>query len=594
MAALPATAAIQDVEGAPASEPTSVFGNPLVVNGKHISDQEIKRYIVYGHGKAVLESRRLRILVNQELELRLIDLKEEMLAEQFAGKTMEDLSDEQSVAMHSAAQAEINDRYLAKDDYFQWIFDGELANFKTRWPSLDYNVEIARVYLSRHFYEQQLRQTLDFDQAFFPGDPFDWPEVSKEAIYAGSPQVDLITDFRDTWLMRVEAAQENETFVKPEDEMFMGLLRDYMIGALTSLVVIETAVDGLPEHLVMVIDGGGFRAEIKTDDIYAEIESTVTQRVIDETKLYLAMMAATRDRLESDGVLMDEDERLAELAKITDQLAGSMFDLNFIAVHGHRFPSIPAYMKSHHLTMSFRKLVADGLSSEDGTMSEDLEAHLPTANMVMGLAKADAEIMLVSAFDFSKFEWRENGWALALEEANGIKAKLDEHAAKLDVQAEERRKAAEAGVNYEPEEELVPFFQYWSETLDLNSDYWDPPMPATGKMPPMNALKSKGRFGPMTRNDLDRAIGQSSYTKLLYGDAVADRVFYEIGRGQVGGPYEGPHGYYMAYLKERTAPTRPLNPSTDRHLRMLEEDFVTSEYGHYARRALAECEVTGL
>jgi len=587
------TAVAQD---AAQTEESSIFGAPLVVNGKRIPDAEIKRYIVYGHAAPVLESARLRILVDQELELREIDLEQELLAERYEGKSKDELSAEEQQALEAEVKQTVRDKYTVSDEYFQWIYEDELTNFSQRFPSLDYETEISRAYMAKEFYEEQLRQTLDFDQTFFPGDPFEWPEITKEAIYAGSPEVDLITDFRETWVMRVQTAEENDTFVKPEDEMFMGLLRDYVIAAISSplQVDIQTAIDGLPPELTMVIEGGGYRAEVKTEDIYAKIEHTVTQKVIDDTKLFLAMMAATRDRLAEEGLLMGEEERVAMIDELNAALENSMFDLNFVAVHGHRFPSTQAYVMAHHLQQSFRDKLADKMASEDGTLSDELQAHMPIANTVMGLAKVDAEVLLVSAFDFPNFEWKEDGWRLAEEKANALRAQLDAHQAKLDEQAEARRKAAEEGVNYEAPEELVPFEQFWADMLDNESEFWDPPMPATGKMPPMNALKSKGRFGSQTRNDLERMIGQSSFTHLLTGESITDNIFYSVGRGEVGGPWPGPHGYYLAYLKNRTPATRPLNASDDRHVRMLEEDFIRHEFGKYARRSLYEAEVSGL
>ena len=231
-----------------------------------------------------------------------------------------------------------------------------------------------------------------------------------------------------------------------------------------------------------------------------------------------------------------------------------------------------------------------------GELSAELEAHLPIANGIMGLAKARAEILLVSAFDFPAYSWKENGWDAAYEKATALRAQVDAYLTELAADAAARAAAADAGENYAPEKELLPFDRWWSDFLRQNSEYWDPPLPATGKQPPAIGMKNFGAFNeePMTRNDMKRAIGESEYEHFLANGALVDTIFFDMEPGTVAGPYRGPKGYYIVYLKGRTRPTNPLNMRTDRHQQMIQEDWVRKAFQSYAHAALAEAETQGL
>jgi hypothetical protein len=163
---------------------------------------------------------------------------------------------------------------------------------------------------------------------------------------------------------------------------------------------------------------------------------------------------------------------------------------------------------------SYENMIEPTLASgPDGSVAPVLEEHLKLANAVMGLGRVDAEVMLVSAFDFLRNKWKDDGWNWAETEANRLKADLDAHIEKLAQFDAARRKASDAGENLpESVEAPQPFERYWAEMMDLHSDYWDAPMPAEGKPPPMQGMKLKGRFGSQTRNDLERYVGETAYS----------------------------------------------------------------------------------
>ena len=98
----------------------------------------------------------------------------------------------------------------------------------------------------------------------------------------------------------------------------------------------------------------------------------------------------------------------------------------------------------------------------------------------------------------------------------------------------------------------------------------------------------------MTRNDMKRAIGESEYEHFLANDAVVDKMFQDLEPGQVGGPYRGPHGYYIVYLKRRIPATQPLNVRRDQHYKMLTEDWLRVNFRGYMHGALDAAQISGL
>ncbi len=612
---------------------TSIFGEPLYVGGKRITDMEIKRFLCYGKGRNALEARKLGTLMQQEWELREYEAQNALLDERYGGRELEDLGE--------AEQAELNElvaQQLARYQFNVEEFDDRLAreekDFYERYPTLNLDTEIARAYQSTQWYKDQVRQTLQFDDLFFKGHPDQWPAITIEATHAGSPNFDLIEDYAKNHVLRLEmwhekrAASESNLlatefpgqaadalspedaarlkkmvddehgrFEPREDEMMMGLLRDFVMGALNDLVEVKTSIDGLPANVLMSIEGGGFEAELLTEDVYQEMKHAFSAADISEAKKYLALLEAARQSLSAQDALMSNEAFRAEFAEQTNQLQDTMFQMDFLALQGHLFPSVESYYNHLLLMSSYRGTIVDQLKPmENGDLSEPLAQHMTVANGIMGLAKCQAEVLLVSAFDYPQNKWKENGWEKAQARALELRSQVDDYLDKLAVQAEERMRAVSAGEDYEPAETLKPFDQWWSELLDLNSDFWDPPLPVTGKMPPAIGMKNRGRFqgSTMTRNDMKRAIGESSYSHFMEDFEIVDQIFFGMEPGTVAGPFPGPMGYYICYLKNKQRPTNPLNIRDERHLSMIQEDFTRMSFTDFCHAALEAADVKGL
>ncbi|MEM8712180.1 MAG: hypothetical protein AAGG01_14615, partial [Planctomycetota bacterium] len=414
----------------------SEFGEPVTVNGVRISDMAIKRFLVYGPGRNALDARKLQILMDHERALRVSTVREAVTEE------MPNLGD----AEIDAEVKKRMERFNFDPAALERRLTKEKASFTERYPTLDHEVELNRAYGSGDWYRDQVRQTMEFDQLFFPDHPDTWPELSIEAIHANSPQVDLIADYGKYYEQRLQIAQETGNPIEPEQEMMMSLLRDFVMGALWTLADVKTGTQGIPEELAMVIDGGDWKAEIKTQDVYDEMRASFSEQDIEDAKLAIALMEAARQKLDAASSLMPEDEFIAMVADIRGQMEGGMFNMDFMALQGHGFPSAESYEEHLRLVESYKRMVEDKMMiGDDGALTPELQAHMPIANGIMGLAKSHADILLVSAFDFPNFKWKENGWQSAYERAYELRGQVDEYLVKIEADTKARADAAAAG-----------------------------------------------------------------------------------------------------------------------------------------------------
>jgi len=578
-----------------AQEETSEFGEPVIVNGERIPDLEIMRFLIYGPGRNALEARKLEILMQQEVELRRYEARERLAEEQHQ-QAFDDLTEEQQGAIDAEVDASFTHLQITLEDA-QARIEEQVGEFKERYPTLDPDTETERAYRSVKWYEDQVFQTMRFDELFFPGHPDNWAEVSIEAIHAGSPNYDLVADYATHWEYRREQAEETGEEMKREDDMMMTLLRDYVMNALNSLVETRSSVDGIDPEIVLEIEGLGVYDEIRTRDVYEEFKDAFTWRDIADAKRFLALQTAARQALEGLGALTPRDEYLQEVQEAREQLAATMFNWQFIALMGHQFPSEEAYTEHVYLMESYRTMIADQLVKDgNGQIGEALEANMDYANVVMGLGRCLTEVCFVSAFDFPRNEWRPGGFSEARERAVELRGQIDAYIDRLIAAETAKQEAVARGENYEWPAELVSFDRFWSDFLDLNSEFWDPPLPMSGKPAPEMGRKNKGRLSgeAMTRNDYKRTLGESSYYWYLYNVSTTDRVFLEQEIGSVGGPYIGPFGYYIIYLRSRLDPSHPLDLNSERHFEMMVDDFVRNEFTKFAHEALLGAEVSGL
>jgi hypothetical protein len=599
---------------------TSIFGEPLYVNGKRVSDQKIKLHLIYGPGRAMFEMARVNVIIDDELRRRAAEATEEEIARREGEKPFGS-ADARTAAWDKEFDNQhrlIQEKYGVKDEEIRAEKNRMESDFKKNYPALDLEVEIARTYRKKEWYEQQLRQTILFDHVFLPDNPDEWPMVTMESVRADSGQI-LIDDAYESYKNRTEmAVRYNETERKKsedakltgqeyeadhidiakEDPLYMTMMRDIVRMSIFRLVDFKTSKDGLAESSALWGDTNGDgkpELELKTEDLWNQIKDTVSPTEIQEAKEWFVTSWATRDRLEKDGFLLSGDDCTAVVQNRQKDFENTIYDMESMATATYYFPSLDCYI--HYLCMleGFRKMTEPQLKpGPGGEIAQALRDQFDRANKVMGLGQVDVEVMLIAAFDIGRFRWKPNGWEWAKNKAAEIRSKIDANTREFN---EERAKVLEAkarGQEYTPEKEILEPYRFWSQAMDDHSEYWDPPAPnEPDKRVSMVGMKMKGRFGPHYRNDLNNFVGETFYSDWVTGRSITDYVFFDQTEGTVAGPFRGPQGYYITRVLRRTPPTRSLNLSEPKHLELLREDWLRVKFIAYAREAVEKADIQG-
>lgn len=614
----------------------SMFGEPLVINGKRIPDAEIQRYLIYGPCRLQLEMYRVGLIIEDELDRRARDeanvaveplvgpaakaAAEKAVAEQEAAKPFESPEArakalEQENARQRAARMQdatvraewdkkraaerklLEEQLVPTDEEFEAEYRRTLDEFKKSYPVLNIEAEVSRAFRTVPWYRDNLRQTMYFDRVFYPDNPDEWPITTIESVRADSGDV-LLTDAQQSYQMRKEHAEKTGEPLPKEDGIYTQMMRQIVRDAMFATIDWRSAFDGLPDDTVLTGDrdfDGKPELVVKTAELWEKVKSTVSQTEIDEAKRWFVTSRATHDRLEKEGALLDAPARAQALAELKKQFEGTYFNIDIMATQTYYFPSTESFLEYHMLLEGYRKKLAPQLvNQENGDISPLLRTHLDTANRIMGLGQVDVEILLVSAFDIPNFQWKTDGWKTAKEKALAIKAKLDANAEAYNAERAKRAQAQAEGKEYKPETEVPEPFRFWSDTLNESSEYWDPPSPeGAGKRGSDVAMKNRGRFGLRYRNDLQGFVGETPFTHWVTGTSITDYVFADQAENTVAGPFRGPQGYYITRVQRRTPPTRPLNLGDAKHVDLLKDDYVRTSFVAYCQEARKSADVKG-
>lgn len=624
------------LSAAPQGTETSMFGAPLVVNGKRIPDAEIQRYLIYGPCRLQLEMFRVGLIIEDELDRRARDeaniaveplvgpaakaAAEKAVAEQEAAKPFESPEArakalEQETARQRAARMQdpavraewskkhdterklLEEQLVPTDEEFEAEFARTLDEFKKSFPVLNLEAEVSRAFRTVPWYRDNLRQTLYFDRVFYPENPDEWPITTIEAVRADSGDV-LLTDAQQSYVMRKEHAEKTGEPLPKEDAIYTQMMRQIVRDAMFGTIDWKTAFDGLPDDVVLTGDrdfDGKPELVVRTADLWNKVKDTVSQTEIDEAKRWFVTARSTHDRLEKEGALLDAPARAQALAELKKQFEGTYFNIDIMATQTYYFPSTESFLEYHMMLEGYRKKIAPQLvNQENGDIAPLLRTHLDAANRIMGLGQVDVEIMLVSAFDIPNFKWKPDGWTSAKKKADEIKAQLDANIAEYNADRAKRAQSQAEGKEYTPEKEVPEPFRFWTDMVNEHSEYWDPPAPeGAGKRGSDVAMKNRGRFGLRYRNDLQGFVGETPFSHWVTGASITDYVFADQAENTVAGPFRGPQGYYITRVQRRTPPTRPLNLGDPKHIDLLKDDYVRTSFIAYAQEARKMADVKG-
>ncbi len=543
----------------------AILGDPLVVGGETVSREQIKRCVVVGAtGRSVLESAKLQVFIDEEVQRRIDEGQD---ATEF------EITDAAVADAIQTADKMVEEEYAGNDEV---------------------NKATDLFYMPQGMYMDQVRQTQLFDKVFLPEDPNDYPPTTVAALNSQAEDFvqRLIEGHELRMQMREEKAEEVDTkraeletakaeagedaeklaaveamttaLAVAEKELadlhndqgqllFRQLMRQLVISALNRSADVKTHADGLPSDVAMEVNG----RQIMTDDIWRAIRYKVTEEDVHDAKLWFAKTLVIRQGLEASGHYMTDEEFEQSYFEHTDPYKDSPFSIPAVAVSFKKFPSEDAYKEHYRLAESYKKMI------ESEITDESLAAHNETRTKnLLGLAKVDVEIILISAYDFKKSAFQPNGWEEAKKRAVNVMQRL---------------------ADGDP----------WNQVLEECSEFYEPPLGKSSQNMAQQFAKNKGRFGQLNRNELLQKIGESDFSLFLTGQSLTDTIFFDLEIGVPSQPLKGPHGYYVCLVKGRTSPATQISLEGT-HRNLVEQDYLAVRMNEYARQRLDEANVQGL
>lgn len=578
----------------------SMFGEPLFVDGKRVTDNQIKLYLIFGVGRPMFELARTSVVIEDELHRRAAEAAEAEIKRREAEKPFAS-PDARKAALDAEEKTQnqqVHEKFTVSDAEVQKEVDRMNNDFLKNYPALDIHTETNRTFRSEEWYTKQLRQTLLFEKVFLPVDPAEWPAVTVEAVRQDSGDI-LLDDAKTSYQNRKDAAEKLGTEISADDPLYMQMMRDIVRMAIYKLIEFRTPGNGLTADTVALwADTNGDGKPDKTfttEELWAEIKDTVSPTEVDEAKQWFVTAMSTRDRLEKEGFLMSGDECQKLIKDKASEFEDSIYNLESLATSTYMFPSLETYIDYYCMLQGFTKkneaLLKPGPAGE---LSPTLREYFDRANRCMGLGQVDVEVMLVGAFDIGKFQWKKDGWNWAKKESATLYKQIQDNLKEYNEQRAKILEAKAKGQEYKPEKEVLEPYRFWTQMMDDHCEYWDPPAPESpDKHISMVGMKMKGRFGPHFRNDLISYVGETYFTEWTTGTSITDYVFFEQAEGTVAGPFKGPQGYYITRVLRRTPPTRGLNLSEPKHLELLRDDWLRFNFNKYAREAVEQADVKG-
>ncbi|MFT5283876.1 MAG: hypothetical protein ACI8TQ_000026 [Planctomycetota bacterium] len=494
----------------------------LVVNGEVISAEAVRRELVYRLGAREIEARKLELFLRTEIEQR--------------GLKIEDLiqaSDVDTVIKDNRAKM--------KEEY-----GGELTEEEI----------LANSNIDLEGWRNNTRLMLLFNKLFIPENPDEWPEVTRMALEESIPEGQremFMQKMREGFAAR-QAAGDSKAADDPQRMMFNMMLRGPIQASLEEAANIKTAQDGIPAEIAMIVHG----VEIRTDEIFNSLPTAVSETEWQRTRMWLAKTVAVRQALEKQGAFMNDKAFDEVWTELESKYAESFIPLEQLVISFKHFPSMSAYRTFYRGAESYRNLIKDEINDEN------LTKHLERANRLMGLEQVDADVILLSAYDFRLARWKDNGWEEAKQRAIDVSSKL-----------------ANGGD--------------WSELLVANSDYWDTPTPASQRgQAQQGSRNNHGQFGLKNRNSLLPMVHENDYQIFLAGTSVGDTIFFDTEIGSMGGPYKGTYGYYIVRVNNRVPANKSYSLADANHRESIVHDYLQVRFTQFAAKAIAEADVQGL
>lgn len=568
---------------------TVVRIEPFLVGTERVSAEMQELWLVYGPCRQRLEEAKLAHVIERELERRAATRAERRLAERAGPAPAAEERAALLRALHAEELGRLREHAFDVEGEVELAVQRSLDDFRARAPGLDGEVELRRSFRSPDWFRSQLRWASVFDRVFLPADDEQRPEITVAAL-------------------RERFGEQYETWRKPWklsdgsiDPQYQEMTRQIVRDQLYADEHFTTSLEGPNYEVALAAEptGGAPRWTLSTQDAWSSVASTVDAAEVELARRYWTTVIATRTELASRGLVLARDERERAFDELTKQLQEFIPSLEAFAVQQQRFPSPETFIEYYALTCGYQK---EHTRKMAGSTAEKpapaLLEHVARANARHGGVLADAEVLLVSAWDFASARWKPGGFEAARVRAEELLARVRAN----ELAWKEKRSGAQEPV------------AFWSALLDERSEWWDPPPLPGMPVDPSVRTKNRGRFGALDHAGLLEHLESSRYDLWTSGSELVDAVFLDLEPGAsgapsaqgstgasgsirasgssgapstIGGPYPHRYGYALVRLVRRSAPENPLDPAVARQRDAIEVDLLDESFRRLSRAAVA-------
>lgn len=343
----------------------ALLGKPLVINGKVIPFEEVKRQCCLGAlGVAEIETVKLGIYIEEEVQRRIA-----------AGAKEEDLK---------VGDAEL-DEFLA----------GIEEQIKAEYPEGGVTLEDLFVSIGTDASKERMRISRLFEKLFLPDDPSQYPPLTIEAI--------LGTPGGDSWMQQLKQDFEARRAEPPKrKDLEARAIEDALLQQVAEHLRTTSTVVAAPAPGVLYRVNG---VDIKVEDIWRRIQPQITVMEVHAAKQWIVNSTLLKEALVAAKAWLTDAEADAAYHAFSDPYKDSIFSYERIALTVKQFPSVERFVEYRHIYESFKRMKQAEITPE--VLAQQAERR---TNKIVGQVAVDADVILCSAMDLKTGRWKENGW----------------------------------------------------------------------------------------------------------------------------------------------------------------------------------------
>ncbi|MHC4812629.1 MAG: hypothetical protein ACYTKC_16015 [Planctomycetota bacterium] len=409
-----------------------------------------------------------------------------------------------------------------------------LDKFRALYPNLDFwEVVRAQTGLSKRQHIQNSRVTQLFNKVFFPGAPDQWPEITAEAIKAGSKGGQA----EGFWESMVKNGRNPDGTPREMPAMWMEMIRRMLIQQLKSWSDIKYPSHGIAPDIVVDVNG----MQWKTEDAFDEVKEAMFLQEMEKAYSEVVIREALKQELQKHGAYLS-DERFTKLYnEYSKEYEGTLFNLDMIARAFKGYPTLEAFRQRWRLMRSFEDLIAKEINDDN------LQKYADRHKRFFADGSVNVDVIPFMAKDSYTGGWKDNGLAEAKKRADMAMA------------------AIKAGKTFDAVlEEMGEFY--------IND-------------------KDRGRFGSKSLNDLRRTLRESEYSELLDGASLGYYIYYDAEVGKVEGPLRCSDAYYLVRVNSRGPASNDVKVSDERTRELVKQDYTSYRFLEWANEVLARTKI---